>query len=377
MKGGVRKRGKKWYYYFDAGTVNGKRKKIERVGGITKKEAQDALRKALNEFENTGNFKTESDISVADYFEYWYENYAEINCKYNTLVTYRNVIDNHIKPSLGIYKLKSLTPSTMQEFLNQKCKDGYSKKTLQNIYSVMNNALKKAVMPYEFIKSNPIQYIKLPRFTGNKNNDLKLITLDEFNKLIERFPITSNYYIPLILGFHTGMRVGEVCALTWDDISFENKTIQINKTMIVKKGVKYEIGTVKNSGSERSIAIGDSLIKILKKHKLYQNENKLRYGQFYTNEPFNFVCTREDGSVVTPNNLKHLNKVACRDLNIDFTFHSLRHTHATMLLESGANIKDIQTRLGHSKISTTLDIYSHITNKRQDAIIDLFENAIK
>lgn len=376
MKGSVRKRGEKWYYYFDLGTVNGKRKRIERVGGKTKKEAQEALRKAIYEYENTGVYKEESSISVSDYFDFWYENYAELNCKYNTLVTYKNVINNHIKPVLGNYKLKSLTPTIMQEFINDKSKN-FSKKTVQNIYSVMNNALKMAVVPYEHIKSNPLQYIKIPKFTGVKNNDLKIITIEQFNQLLNRYPFSSSYHLPLMIGFHTGMRIGEVCALTWDDVDFENKTISINKTMILKKGTHYEIGTVKNSGSERKIIIGDSLLKTLKKQKLWQSENKLRYGEFYINEPYNFICTREDGSVVTTNALKNLNKVAKQELDIDFSFHSLRHTHATILLENGANIKDIQVRLGHSKISTTLDIYSHITNKRETTIIDIFESSIK
>lgn len=375
MTGSVRKRGKKWYYYFDIGVVNGKRKRIERVGGDTKKEAQEALRKALAEFENNGSFKEESSISVSDYFDFWFENYVVINCKYNTLVSYKNVIENHIKPTLGNYKLKSLTPAMMQQFINDKSKE-FSKRTIQNIYSVMNSAFKMAILPYEYINANPIQYIKIPKFAGKKN-DLKTITLDEFNILLNRFPFSTSYHIPLLIGFHTGMRVGEVCALTWDDVDFNNATINIDKTMIIKKGVRYEIGTVKNSGSERKITIGASLLNALKKHKIYQTENKLRYGEFYTNEPYNFICTREDGSVVTTNALKHLNKVAKEELNINFSFHSLRHTHATMLLENGANIKDIQIRLGHSKISTTLDIYSHITSKRERTIIDIFENAIK
>lgn len=375
MKGSVRKRGEKWYYYFDLGIVDGKRKRIERVGGKTKKEAQEALRKALSEYDNTGEYKSESNISVSDYFDFWFENYVEINCKYNTLITYRNVIKNHIKPALGNYKLKSLTPAIMQEFINEKSKD-FSKKTIQNIYSVLNNAFKMAVIPYEHIKSNPVQYIKIPKFTSNKSNDLKIITLEEFNKLLDRYPFSTSYHIPLMLGFHTGMRVGEVCALTWEDIDFENKTINIDKTMIMKKGTRFEIGTVKNSGSERKIIIGDTLLKILKKQKLWQTENKLRYGEFYCKEDYNFICTREDGSVVTTNALKNLNKVA-HNMGIDFSFHSLRHTHATMLLENGANIKDIQIRLGHSKISTTLDIYSHITNKRETAIVDIFESVIK
>lgn len=375
MKGSVRKRGNKWSFYFDLGVVDKKRKRKEKGGFNTKKEAQEALRIALNEYDSTGIFKEESSISVSDYFDFWLHNYVEVNCKYNTITTYRNVIENHIKPELGDRKLKSLSPSLMQEFINNKA-DDFSRKTIDNIYSVLNNAFKMAIMPYEHLKSNPIQYIRKPKFVNKKNNDLKIITLDEFNQLTERYTFSTSYHIPMQIGFHTGMRVGEVCALTWDDIDFENKTVNIDKTMIMKKGVRFEIGTVKNEGSERKIVVGDTLLKILKKQKAWQSQNKLRYGEFYAKEDYNFICTREDGSVITTNSLKNLNKVA-QKMGIDFTFHSLRHTHASMLLENGANIKDIQIRLGHSKISTTLDIYSHITNKRETAIVSIFETAIK
>ncbi|NFJ74957.1 hypothetical protein FC914_04860 [Clostridium botulinum] len=126
MKGGVRKRGSSWYYYFDAGTVEGKRKKIERKGGSTKKEAETALRNALNEFENCGSLLDESNISISDYFDYWHKEYALINCKYNTQVNYKKIIENHIKPNLGVYKLKSLTPAILQEFLNKKYRNGFA-----------------------------------------------------------------------------------------------------------------------------------------------------------------------------------------------------------------------------------------------------------
>ena len=225
MQGGVRKRGKRWYYYFDAGTINGKRKKIERVGGDTKAEALKALREALNEFERAGTVIDESNISVADYFDYWYENYVLLNCKYNTQQYYRGIIENHIKPSLGIYKLKSLNPATLQKFINSKYINGYSKNSLGGFMNVLSNSLKMAVYPYQFIKENPMQYVTLPKIeeTTSDENNLKIISLEEFSKIIERFPEGSSFYIPCQIAFHTGMRAGEVCALTWDCVDLKNK----------------------------------------------------------------------------------------------------------------------------------------------------------
>lgn len=139
------------------------------------------------------------------------------------------------------------------------------------------------------------------------------------------------------------------------------------------KGV-YELGTPKTKSSYRTIDIGDTLIKILKRHKIWQKKNKLEYGQYYTDS--NYVCTKENGQLVTIDTIKYISRIVNYELKINFNFHSLRHTHATMLLEAGANPKDIQKRLGHSKISTTLDTYSHVTKRMKNQTVDIMEKII-
>ncbi|MCY6371249.1 site-specific integrase [Clostridium ganghwense] len=375
MQGGVRKRGSTWYYYFDLGKIDGKRKKIERKGGNTKKEAEAALRKALREYENCGSIVNESSISTSDYLDYWYKEYVLINCKYNTQLNYKRIIANHIKPILGIYKLKSLTPATLQEFLNKKYINGFSKNTLSGFYGVLSGALRMAVYPYKLIKENPMQYVTMPKYNQIKKDkdDLKVITLEQFNKIINRFPQGSSFYIPLQIAFNTGMRASEVCGLTWDCIDFKKKTIKVEK-IIIKKEREWVFGTPKTKSSNRSILIGKTLVNILKHHKKHKIKNKLQYGKYYTDS--NFVCTKENGQLVSTDSLKYLSRVVNYELGITFNFHSLRHTHATMLLESGANIKDIQHRLGHSQLSTTMDTYSHITDKLKQDSVDKFESII-
>lgn len=373
---GVYKRADKWYYYFNTSKVDGKYKKICRVGGKTKVEAEKALRKAITEYENTGNTNNDTNMSVSDYFEYWYQNYVMINCKFNTQHAYRVIIDKHIKPVLGDYKLKSISPETLQDFLNKKYLNGFSKASISNFYGVLSGALKAAVYPYKYIKENPMQYIKLPKIDklNDAEEDLKIISMDDFNKIVERFPFGTSFYIPLQIAFHTGLRAAEVCGLTWDCIDMDNKTLKVDKILIGKgKGV-FEFGTPKTLSSNRTISIGDTLISFLKKNKLYQGENKLRYGEYYKNS--NFVCTKENGENITTDSLKYLSRVVNYELNINYHFHSLRHTHATMLLEAGANFKDIQKRLGHAKLATTMDTYSHVTQKMKDETVDIFESLV-
>lgn len=375
MKGGVRKRGSIWYYYFDLGKVDGKRNKIEKKGGRTKKEAEAALRKSLHEFDSCGSVINESDISIADYFDYWYKEYVLINCKYNTQQNYKRIINNHIKPALGIYKLKSLTPAVLQEFLNKKYRNGFTKNTLSGFYGVLSGALKMSVYPYQLIKENPMHYVSMPKYNDTKKDKegLKVISLEDFNKIINRFPQGSSFYIPLQIAFNTGMRAAEVCGLTWDCVDLNRKTITVKK-ILIKQGREWTFGTPKTQSSNRTILIGKTLVSILKKHKKFQIENKLKYEQYYTEN--NFVCTKENGQSVTTDSLKYLSRIVNYELQISFNFHSLRHTHATMLLEAGANIKDIQCRLGHSKLSTTMDTYSHITDKLRQDSVDILESVI-
>lgn len=152
---GTRKRGSTWSYYFNLGLVDGKRKRRENRGFKTNKEAQEALRIALNEYEICGSVVDESNITTVDYFDYWYKEYVLINCKYNTQEHYKRIIKNHIKPYLGVYKLKSLTPAILQEFINQKDLSELSKSSIDNFHRVLSGALKSAVYPYHFIKENP------------------------------------------------------------------------------------------------------------------------------------------------------------------------------------------------------------------------------
>ncbi|WP_315168748.1 tyrosine-type recombinase/integrase [Metaclostridioides mangenotii] len=376
MQGGIRKRGKKWYYYFDLGIVDGKRKKVERVGGTTKKEAEKALRDAINEYESRGKYIEESEMSYSDFLDLWYENYVLVNCKTNTKTSYLGIIDKHLKPAIGRYKLKNIAPSLIQSFINSLYKSGYSKNYLSSIAMITRASLEYAVYPLELIKENPYKYIKLPKYE-NEKKEIKIITKEQFDKLIDRFPPGTLYYIPLQIGYYTGMRGGEVTALTWDDINLKEKTIEVNKTLIINGEYKYEIGTPKTKTSYRTITIGDTLVNILKKHKKYQMEMKLKYGEHYRDKEFiipNMVCTNENGTYTKLRSFDYLTRATKKDLGFDFTFHMLRHTHATMLIQNGANPKEVQTRLGHANISVTLDTYAHSTEDSSRKVADIFEN---
>lgn len=402
----VRKRGQKWQYQFEAAKVEGKRKQITKSGFKTKKEALEAGVKALAEYNNSGSHFKPSEISVSDYLDYWLKNYVELNSRINTITLYKAIIENYLKPSLGVYKLKSLTPSILQSYINKRYINGVSKSVMKSISSVLNISLKYAVYPCKYIKENPMQYISMPKYEKKSEKKLKTISIQEFENILDRFPEDTDYYLPLMIGFYTGCRIGEVLALTWNDIDFKNKTISINKALIFNdKNKQWYFGPTKTFTSNRIIKIGNTLINILRKFKKKQMENKLKYGEYYkiiyskeelvntkllqrlcvltVNIPSedlkqqDVVCARIDGNLLTTNGMKYVSKVVNYELNIDFKFHSLRHTHATLLIQNGANIKDVQTRLGHASVETTLDTYTHSTENSSKNTADLFEQISK
>lgn len=421
MNGGVRKRGATWSYYFDLGKVDGKRKKKEKGGFRTKKEAEAALAKALNEYNNAGSVFEPSEITVADYLNQWFDLYCKPNLKYNTQVGYLRIIQGHLIPRFGIYRLKAITPAILQEYAVDLKMTGLARHSITGILSVFSAALNYAVEPMHYLPSNPMQYVKFPK-VEKAPKERTILTLEEWQQIIDRFPPDSRYHIPLMIGFYTGLRISEAFALTWDDIDLEKRTITVSKQIVKrnfgadvrkvveKKGKKelkssWYFTTTKTPSSERTVKFGETLYKDLKAEYTAQRKNELKYSEYYTihvlkreldekgNDMFRIVpvqkclqtalprvrmvCIAENGEYTSTDSFKYCSRVIHKELQLAFDYHSLRHTHATILIESGADVKDVQTRLGHSNIQTTLQTYVHDTEKMAERSVDLFEAAIQ
>lgn len=372
-RGSVRKRGHKWYYAFDLPGKN--RKRIERVGGNTSAEAEIALTAALAEYDETGRFFESSKSPLEDYMWYWFEEYCLINLKYNTQENYRMVIKKHIVPMIGHYALRDLTPTLLQKWINDKHREQYSKKSMSIFYSVVNNALKHAVYPWGLLKDNPMQYVSQPKQQRRKTtkDDLKIIKREDLISIIGYLTPDMPLYMPFHIGLHTGLRVSEVCGLLWRDIDFDEQTLTVERAM-VNINKEWVLDTTKTTSSERSIPLGPTIVKLLKEHRIWIKKNKLFYGLHYIES--DHVCVKESGEPLTPSSMKYNTRKLTGSLGIPFNFHSLRHTHATMLMENGAKIKDIQARLGHSRSAITIDTYSHLTEKMQKESVDIFERAL-
>lgn len=408
-----------WEYRFETAKQGGKRKQTSQGGFRTKREALEAGIKALNEYNNTGKSFEPSDISVGDYFDYWLKNYVEANLADSTLAAYTNIIDNHIKPRIGFYKLKAIDTLTLQELINYiHLNRAFKKSFLKNILKVLKGSFSYAKKKAKLIQYDPAEDVELPVFEPEKSRT-SILTKDEVEKLFIRFKNSPYQYYALVVGYYTGLRVSEVYGLTWDCIDFNAKTLTVNK--IVKKitadgghgispksirrkaSAKWYLGACKTVSSNRVIKMGDALISALKEYKALQEENKAEYGELYQRHYLKeeltkskrkvyriismdgtsgievplpeaqLVMVKENGEYRGTDAMKYPSKVAKYELGVDFRFHSLRHTHATKLVEANAPIKSIQERLGHSNVETTINTYVTNTEHMQDETARLYD----
>jgi integrase len=399
MEGHVRKRGDKWYYSFEAASVNGQRKRIERVGGRTKKEAETALRTALQNYNNAGQHFDPVNISVADYLDYWLTEEVEKNKSHNTYLDYENKVEVHIKPKLGYYKLCALRTDAIQKWIDNIKNEGYAKSMVSNILACFSSALEYAVTPLQYIEENPCNSVKTPKVPINpkaKEHNDYICVKEDFDKIIEKFNADTNFYVPIMIGYHLGTRIAESYGFDLlTDINFETSKISINHQLQKEKGIWYL--RPPKYDSYRTIKMGKIIREVLRKEITKRKENMLKYGQYYTKTylmPDNSIVqfkanikvpykeimplsVKENGDLLTPESFKYCAKVIHYELSIPlFHSHCLRHTHGTILAENGAFPKTIMERLGHKNITTTLQTYVFNTDKMQQDAVDIFENVI-
>lgn len=356
----TRKRGSTWEYSFEIAPIGGKRKRMSKGGFRTKKECLEAGTQAKAEYDNNGSVQNQTMISVSDWLDEWFESVIKLTVKESTQWNYRSVV-KLLQKILGKYRLKTLTTLQIQQEIDKLLIE-HKPSYVKLIKSVINSALSYAVK-MQLITINPCTNVTIK---CNKKEIKKVITIDDFNKVIELFNGNTKYHrIPLYISFYTGMRIGEVFALTWNDVDFKNKIINVDKTEIKINGV-YRITSPKTTSSIRKILIGDSLINILKTWREYQINTALELDM---EAPIN-VCTN---LCLKKYPLTALQNTLTLKTGKQMHFHDIRHLHATTLIKNGVTPKEVQTRLGHSSIQTTLNIYTHLTASEGYASVDVFE----
>lgn len=367
MTGSVRRRnttqGTKYQAVLEIGVdmKTGKRERVFRTFD-NKKDAQDYIIEAIAEY-NKGRYVHPSSITVEMLCEDWMKGHF-LTVKENTQRGYRNNINNHIIPHLGKVKVQELTTRKIQEMVSAMIEKDLSPRTIKYVMSNLHQILEYAISN-DYIIKNPERYVVLPRQGKYKAT---VYTVEEL-QLMLKCAMGTPLEAPLLIESFTGLRKGELLALRWEDVNFEEKTISIERNLICVNSQNIFTSTKTESG-ERTIAIPDNLVEYLRRHKIRQMKQKMRMGAAYKDN--GLVICKPNGETINP----HTFSIAFRDFLIRnslkrIRFHDLRHTHATLLLiEYNTNVKVVSDRLGHSKVQTTMDFYVQSTVTAQKEAVD-------
>lgn len=327
---------------------NGKRNRLKKQGFKTKKEAEVYVTETLNKKNKGYITPTTNNILFKDFILDWFDNYKSNTLGVNTKSNYLSRINYHIIPNLGHLKLTDITNLTVQNFYNSLINNNkLAPASAKKIIEILNNCFKYA-KKNKLIYNIPtdIEKIKLEK---PKIDYWNKADVDFFIKEIENTPL----YTPVFISTLTGLRIGELCGLRWSDIDFESGYLTVNHQVIQDKINKELILTdiLKTSTSHRSVSIPNILINYLK---------RLREADI--NNINGFILKDRSGLMATPRNVSmEFTKKVSKYKNLkQISFHSLRHTHATLLIFNGENIKVVSDRLGHKDISITLNTYTHV-----------------
>ncbi|MED2940700.1 tyrosine-type recombinase/integrase [Cytobacillus horneckiae] len=353
------KQGDKWMFKLTVGIdpETGKKLMTTRRGFKTKKEAQAAYMKLKQEIDS--GLLSKQSLLFEDVFKEWWDIHSK-TVKPSTKYSKISKFQKHILPRFGKLKMKDITKGYCQRVINEIAKEIDS----VNDIKIQANLVFKYAVKMDYILKNPMEYVTIPKkeesFLANEEDERNYWTKDEVKQFLKlaKEHMSKQYFMMFYLLIYTGMRKGELIALTWDDINLNEQTININKTMFFEKG-KEIIQTAKKYASNRVIDIDTHTTKLLSNWKVKQKESLLADG--ITTKP-QYVLFRSD---LRPLRLAYPNEllnsfITVYDLH-RITIHGLRHTHASMLFEAGASIKEVQARLGHKDIQTTMNVYTHVT----------------
>ena len=320
----------------------------------------------MNQLSN-GGIKTASAMRLSEWLKQWYTLYLP-NIEHLTRESYIERIEHRIIPVLGAAQLKSLSAAMIQRWVNEM-KEELSPKSVKNVFIILKAALNKAV-ELKMIETNPCTGVVLPKMQKYQGD---AYSQEEIQQTLNLAKGTDMYLI-LLLAFSLGLRRGELLAITWDDVDFENAEITINKSTFNDKGERI-VKTPKTVSGIRTIPLGKNLLNELKvAHRKYL-ENKLLMGSNFDNS--NLIICQENGSPYHTDSFSNKWKRFVKKHNIRYIrFHDIRHSNATALIAAGVDIKTVQKRLGHSDISTTMNIYAHVTAKMDENAANTIDNIV-
>lgn len=366
MKGTVRRRGSGWSYQFSI-VRGGTRRHVTKGGFRTKRECEEALTTALATWEDRP--EVDRKLTVRDYLRREWLPLQEAARKPSTYRGYRDIVENRLIPHLGDSRLCEVTSGDIASLyttlratgrLNGN-KAGLSEQSLKGTHSVLHGALEHAV-DSGLISRNPARRLPKASRPSPRRVEMKTWTADQlraFFAATEGDRFRSCY----VVAATTGVRRSELLGLRWADVDLETGVMAIRRGLVAA-GYEVHEGEPK-SGRARTVALDAETVAELKRHRARQLQERMKWGEAWTDA--GLVFTREDGTAIHPQSLSGAFERAVKRSGLPvIRFHDLRHTHASLLLSAGVHPKVVQERLGHSSITITLDLYSHVAPGMQE-----------
>lgn len=352
---------------------NGKRKVFY---GKTQKEVQDKVHESLYE-QQRGTLPTTSQQTVEHFITDWLENTHKRRIRPRTYERYREAIHLHIIPAIGRYQLQKLTPQQVQAFYAKEERNGLAPATIIYYHSVLHNALDTAVK-WGFINRNVCDVVSPPRKKRFEIQPLNTAQVQTFLASLSGGKWEALFTLAIV----TGLRRGEILALKWQDINFDTNTLQVRRllsrvpTDTPNRQHVYVEAEPKTQKSRRNVVIAPLAIVALKKHQMQQTEVRRQAGKDWLENDYVF-CT-SCGNHLGPNYVVDVLKKLLKQAGLpNIRFHDLRHSAASLLLSLGTHPKIVQELLGHTQISMTMDIYSHVLPGMQQEAMNKLSEALE
>lgn len=359
-------------------TLNGERHTIY---GKSQKEVEKKLRDAQYEIDH-GIYAKPDRITVDSWHETWLKEYR-VGIVRETTVIGNEKCYKHAGREIGKLRMQAVRPEHIQRILNRMKREGYSGGYIENTRQTMNMMFRQACVN-GIIASNPVERTVMPKVEiAEGNPHRRALTEHEQKRFLECAARRKPFYADIFyVGFSTGMRVGEINALEWEDIDFENMEIHVNGTMIKVAGKDYYKGPVKTGESRRTVPMLPEIARRLKRHRIEQAKLRMMLGDkwrpvsgleqlvfttMFGRPLMTLSVSRYINSTVNAVNREEEKMAAAerrKPMPMEtFCPHSMRHTFATRALEKGIPPKVVQSYLGHSTIDVTMNIYTHVTSE--------------
>ncbi len=349
--------------------ATGQRRRVYETVTGKRKQAEARLTELLRRHD-TGQEVEEANLLLRDYLPMWLDKHAKSNLRQPTLIQYRQLIRAHILPALGGLSLRSIRPIHLQQFYSaclaggrKDGKGGLSPSTVKYLHAILSKALGTAVR-WQMLHRNPVDAVEPPRAT---RQEMQYWTAAQVEAFLTAARKTLHYelYLTAIM---TGLRRGELLGLRWRDLDLDTGKAAIRQAFVRAVDGSSAMTGPKTASGRRVVSLPESVVKTLRALRRRQREAQLVLGPEW--EDHDLVFCSPNGSPQSPDVIsRHFRRLVERvpDLPV-IRFHDLRHTHATLMLSQGVHPKIVSERLGHSRITTTLDTYSH-------ALPDLQEEA--